>query len=75
MCFKTINYNDVYCGWVGGMQARFDNLLAKASIIQNYNIFSIYTCRLVLLKFHVEIHFLMNTTHVKLNYLMLFQLK
>ena len=40
MCFKTINYNDVLCGWVGGMQARFDNLLAKASIIQNYHIFS-----------------------------------
>ena len=55
-------------GWVGGMQARFDNLLAKASIIQNYHIFSLYTCRHVLLKFHVEIHFLMNTTHVKLNY-------
>ena len=57
------------------MQARFDNLLAKDSIIQIYHIFSLYTCRHVLLKFHVEIHFLMNTNHVKLNYLMLFQLK
>ena len=39
------------------MKARLNDLLAKASIIQYLPIFSLYTCRHVQLKFHVEIHF------------------
>ena len=41
------------------MKARLNDLLAKASIIQYYPIFSLYnvTCRHDQLKFHVEIHF------------------
>ena len=45
------------CGWVGGVKARLNDLLAKASIIQYKPIFSLYACRNVQLKFYVEIHF------------------
>ena len=29
MCVKTIDYNDVYCVWVGGKKARLNDLLAN----------------------------------------------
>ena len=50
------------CGRVGGVKARLKDLLAKASIIQNEPIFSLYTCRHVQLKFHVEIQLTRNLT-------------
>ena len=42
MCVKTIDFNDVYCVWVGGMKARLNDMLANFRTVNKLLFLSTY---------------------------------